>query len=284
MVRKFSLLNEKGQEYSLMDINNYCLLTDPSGLGYSYNSEYEQLGNTFINTIRTIGQGSISGTLNFLNYDNYRKLIKFMQSSQKLQLEYVVPYVGGEKTFYRDVELNSISKTQIQPNGIISESISLTTLSLWYEKVNTIYTIEDNDNVVRWDFDFDSYWNGYDVRNLEYTNLGDVEAPIEVIVNGEVINPRLELYIEGELYQTITISDTIEEYEQLIYNSKENEFAIKKRLADGTYESLFSLDYINFSNDNVLRIPNDRTCTIKLRADETITNATLIVYVYYVAV
>lgn len=284
MVRKFSLLNEKGQEYSLMDINNYCLLTDPSGLGYSYNSEYEQLGNTFINTIRTIGQGSISGTLNFLNYDNYRKLIKFMQSSQKLQLEYVVPYVGGEKTFYRDVELNSISKSQIQPNGIISESITLTTLSLWYEKVNTIYTIEDNDNVVRWDFDFDSYWNGYDVRNLEYTNLGDVEAPIEVIVNGEVINPRLELYIEGELYQTITISDTIEEYEQLIYNSKENEFAIKKRLADGTYESLFSLDYINFSNDNVLRIPNDRTCTIKLRADETITNATLIVYVYYVAV
>lgn len=284
MVRKFSLLNEKGQEYSLMDINNYCLLTDPSGLGYSYNSEYEQLGNTFINTIRTIGQGSISGTLNFLNYDNYRKLIKFMQSSQKLQLEYVVPYVGGEKTFYRDVELNSISKSQIQPNGIISESITLTTLSLWYEKVNTIYTIEDNDNVVRWDFDFDSYWNGYDVRNLEYTNLGDVEAPIEVIVNGEVINPKLELYIEGELYQTITISDTIEEYEQLIYNSKENEFAIKKRLADGTYESLFSLDYINFSNDNVLRIPNDRTCTIKLRADETITNATLIVYVYYVAV
>lgn len=284
MVRKFSLLNEKGQEYSLMDINNYCLLTDPSGLGYSYNSEYEQLGNTFINTIRTIGQGSISGTLNFLNYDNYRKLIKFMQSSQKLQLEYVVPYVGGEKTFYRDVELNSISKSQVQPNGIISESITLTTLSLWYEKVNTIYTIEDNDNVVRWDFDFDSYWNGYDVRNLEYTNLGDVEAPIEVIVNGEVINPRLELYIEGELYQTITISDTIEEYEQLIYNSKENEFAIKKRLADGTYESLFSLDYIDFSNDNVLRIPNDRTCTIKLRADETITNATLIVYVYYVAV
>ena len=284
MVRKFSLLNEKGQEYSLMDINNYCLLTDPSGLGYSYNSEYEQLGNTFINTIRTIGQGSISGTLNFLNYDNYRKLIKFMQSSQKLQLEYVVPYVGGEKTFYRDVELNSISKSQVQPNGIISESITLTTLSLWYEKVNTIYTIKDNDNVVRWDFDFDSYWNGYDVRNLEYTNLGDVEAPIEVIVNGEVINPRLELYIEGELYQTITINDTIEEYEQLIYNSKENEFAIKKRLADGTYESLFSLDYIDFSNDNVLRIPNDRTCTIKLRADETITNATLIVYVYYVAV
>ena len=284
MVRKFSLINDKGQEYSLMDIKNYCLLTEPNGLGYSYDTEYEQLGNTFVTALRTISQGSISGTLNFLNYDNYRKLVKFISSSNTLKLEYLVPYQGGEKTFYKDVALRSLSKTQIQPNGILSESITLDCLSLWYEKVNTIYTIEDEDNIVRWDFRFDSYWNGYNARDLEYTNLGDVEAPIEVVVDGEVINPKLELYIEGELYQTITISDTIEEYEQLIYNSKENEFAIKKRLVDGTYESLFSLDYIDFSNDNVLRVPNDKTCTIKLKADETITSATLIIYVYYVAI
>ena len=30
MVREFKLVNEKGQEYSLMDIYNHCLLTDPS--------------------------------------------------------------------------------------------------------------------------------------------------------------------------------------------------------------------------------------------------------------
>lgn len=284
MVRKFSLINEKGQEYSLMDIKNYCLLTDPSGFGYGYESEYEQLGNTFITAIRTIAQGQINGTLNFLNYDNYRKLVKFIQSSSSLKIEYTIPYQNGEKTFYKDVVLRSLSKTQIQPNGILSESIVLDCLSLWYEKVNTVYTIEDDDNVVRWDFRFDAMWSGYNARNLEYTNLGDVEAPIEVVVDGEVINPKLELYIENELYQTITISDTIEEHEQLIYNSKENEFAIKKRLVDGTYENLFSLDYIDFSNDNVLRVPNDKTCTIKLKADETITSATLTIYVYYVAV
>lgn len=54
MVREFKLINEKGQEYSLMDIRNYCLLTEPSGLGYSYNREYEQLGNTFVETFRKI--------------------------------------------------------------------------------------------------------------------------------------------------------------------------------------------------------------------------------------
>nr|DAQ61976.1 MAG TPA: Baseplate protein [Caudoviricetes sp.]DAS21343.1 MAG TPA: Baseplate protein [Caudoviricetes sp.] len=30
MVRGFRLLNEKGQSYSLMDIQNNCLLTDPN--------------------------------------------------------------------------------------------------------------------------------------------------------------------------------------------------------------------------------------------------------------
>ena len=33
MVREFKLINEKGQEYSLMDIENYCLLTEPSRIG-----------------------------------------------------------------------------------------------------------------------------------------------------------------------------------------------------------------------------------------------------------
>ena len=30
MVREFKLINEKGQEYSLMNIKDYCLLTEPS--------------------------------------------------------------------------------------------------------------------------------------------------------------------------------------------------------------------------------------------------------------
>ena len=67
MVREFKLLNEKGQSYSLMDIQNYCLLTEPNGLGYSYSTEYEQLGSTFIENFRRIEQGQIAGTVNFIN-------------------------------------------------------------------------------------------------------------------------------------------------------------------------------------------------------------------------
>lgn len=38
MVREFKLINEKGQEFSLMDIRKHCLLTDPSRTGlFLYN-------------------------------------------------------------------------------------------------------------------------------------------------------------------------------------------------------------------------------------------------------
>ena len=40
-VREFKLVNEKGGQYSLMDIRNYCLLTDPSGLGVDFDLNYD---------------------------------------------------------------------------------------------------------------------------------------------------------------------------------------------------------------------------------------------------
>lgn len=56
MVREFKLLNEKGQSFSLMDINNYVLLTAPTGLGYSYETEYERVGTSFIANLRNMAQ------------------------------------------------------------------------------------------------------------------------------------------------------------------------------------------------------------------------------------
>lgn len=58
MVREFKLLNENGQSFSLMDIHNAVLLTEPSGLGYAYETEYEKVGNSFIANIRGIAQRS----------------------------------------------------------------------------------------------------------------------------------------------------------------------------------------------------------------------------------
>ena len=285
MVREFKLINEKGQEYSLMDIHNYTLLTDPDGLGYSYSTEYQQLGNTFVNNLRLIEQGQINGTLNFINYDNYTKFIDFIESSEKLKFGYRIPYENGSyREYFKDINIQGITKTQKQTNGIISETATFDCLSLWYEENTIIYTIEPQDNEIRWDFEWDSKFSDYSMRNLQYINNGHVEAPIMLEIDGYIKNPKIELYVEGQLYQTIPFNVTIEQYEKLLYDTRENNFFIGKQNTDGTKSDLFNLDVIDFANDNVLRIPKNKSCEIKLKADNDIQNAQLTILPQYKAV
>lgn len=284
MVRKFELLNEKGQRFSLMDIENYCFLSEPSGLGYSYSTEYEQLNYTFIENIRRIEQEQISGTVNFLNYDNYKKFVDFIEEAENLKFAYTIPFQNGEKEYLKDINIQGLTKTQIQQNGVLSESITFDCLSLWYEETTTVYTIEPQTNEIRWDFSWDSKFADYDTRNLQYINKGHVEAPILVEISGHVLNPRIELYVEGELYQTVSFNVDIAEYEKMLYGTKENDFYISRQKTDGTIESLFNLDVIDFKNDNVIRLPKNKSCEIRLTADNEILNAKVTILEFYKAV
>lgn len=286
MVRKFKLINEKGQEHSLMDIENYCLLTEPSGLGVSYSSEYEKLGYSFIQSLRTFEQGQIQAQLNFLNYDNYRNLVEFIENSEALKLEYILPYKTGTKQYYKDIEINFLSKSEIQPNGIMTESITMDCLSLWYEKINLTYNIikDDVDNLIRWDFIWDSRFNGSADSEINLINKGHVEAPIELEISGRVINPYIVLSVEGQEYQRITFNTEIGLYEKLLYGTKENNFYILRQLEDGTTESLFNLNVIDFSNDNVIRIPKNKSCKLQIFAENEISDIKAMIYIYYKAV
>lgn len=284
MVREFKLVNEKGQEYSLMNINDYCLLTGPNGLGYSYSTEYEQLGNTFITNLRKVEQGQINGTVNFLKYDNYKNFIDFIESAEKLKFSYKIPFEQGVKEYFKDIEIQSLSKSEIQTNGLISESIVFDCLSLWYEENIVIYTIQPETGEIRWDFRWDSRFIDYDTRSLSYINKGHVEAPVLIEMCGHLVNPKIELYIEGELYQTVSFNTEIAEFEKLLYCTKENEFYMKKQNTDGTIEDLYDLDIISFENDNVIRLPINKSCEIKLTADNEVLNAQVTILAYYKAV
>ena len=284
MVREFKLVNEKGQEYSLMNINDYCLLTEPTGLGYSYSTEYERLGNTFIANLRKVEQGQINGIVNFLKYDNYKNFIDFIESSEKLKFSYKIPFEQGVKEYFKDVNIQSVPKSEIQTNGLISEPVIFDCLSLWYEENTVIYTIQPETGEIRWDFRWDSRFTDYDSRNLTYINKGHVEAPVLIEMSGHLVNPKIELYIEGELYQTVAFNVEIAEYEKLLYGTKENKFYINRQKTDGTIESLFSLDVIDFENDNVIRLPFNKSCEIRLKADNEVLNAQVTILAYYKAV
>ena len=184
------------------------------------------------------------------------------------------------------MNIQSIEKTQIQTTGTISEPVVFDCLSLWYEENTTVYTIEPVQNEIRWDFRWDSRFTDYNTRNLQFINRGHIEAPILVEFDGKVINPRIQLYVEGRLYQELKFNIIINEYEKLLYCTKRNEFYINKQNTDGTLEDLYSLDVIqDFANINeIIRIPKNKSCELKLTADNDVLNAKTTVWTYYKAV
>lgn len=242
------------------------------------------MGNTFIANLRKTEQGQISGTLNFLKYDNYKNFIDFIEKADTLRFAYKIPFESGSKEYLKDINIQSLSKSQIQTSGVISESVTFDCLSLWYEENKTVYSIEPQTDEIRWDFLWDSKFADYDTRSLQYVNKGHVEAPLIVSIDGHIINPVISLYVEGQLVQEVTFTVEIEEYEKLLYGTRENDFYIKRQKTDGTTESLFSLDVINFENDNVIRLPKNKSCEIKITADNEILNAEVTILPQYKAV
>ena len=258
MTRQFKLVNEKGLEYNLMDINNNCLLTSPSGLGYSYNTDYIQLGNTFIENIRNIEQGKIAGTLLFQTYDAVKAFGDYIENSEKLYFYYTIPLKDGIETYCKDIQLSTLSKTEKDTEtGVLKCDIEFNCLTLWYK---SSINYEQNQLII---------------------NHGHISAPIEVEIDGKVVNPHIQLYVEDTLFQDVVFNTTINEYEKLLYGSKENNFYINRQKTDGTLQSLEDLTIIDFNRDNVIRIPKNKNCKLKLIADTDINNSKILAYEYY---
>lgn len=281
MVREFNLINEKGQKFSLMDINEYCLLTEITGLGFSYNTEYSKIENTYTNNIRELEQGQPSGIANFSNYDNYEKFVNFIINSEKLKLEYKIPKKDKVNTYFRDIEIQSLEKTEIQTTGVISEPIALACLSLWYEENKYIYTVEEITDELRWDFEWDSRFTDYENRSVIFENKGHVEAPFLLEMGGYILNPSISIYVNKQKINELKLNTTINEDEKLLYSTKENELFIYKVSNDGTIENLFNS--LDLNNINFFKLPKG-VSEIKLSAENEILNAKLTIYAEYIAV
>lgn len=284
MVREFSLINENNEEFSLMDIHNYCLLTDPEGLGYSYSNTYGQIANKFINVLKVINQGAFSGQVNFINYDNYFKLVNFIEKSEKLKLKYTVPYNTMEPvTYYRNIDMASITKTQIQENGILSETLDLEFISLWYITESTEYEIGDQEDEIRWDFRWNSRFLSNNSNAIDYINNGHAPARVTIEIEGYVVNPTFIVEQGANRLYELPINVTIDIGEKLLFSSLENDFYIKKiNMITGVETNLFTLDNIDFNKDYILTLPKGESM-FTIETDDILNQATVNIYSYYKA-
>lgn len=278
-VRRFILENEKGQQFRLDNLNEGCFLTSPSELGYSYNIDFVQLENEFIENNRKIQQKRPKGTLYFKSYDKIKEFGDFVESSKKLKWLYIIPFEKEEKTYYRDVVIVKLDKTE-KAGKWLACSVEFAGLSLWYEQSETILKIETYEDEMRYNYRWNSRYIDYNTRAIEFHNKGHIEAPFQVEIDGFVQNPTISIFVDKEEYASIKVPITINEYEKLLYSSKTGEIYIQKQNTDGTKENLWKKDYIDITKQNIVKLPVG-VSEIRLTADDDVLNAKLTIFPQY---
>lgn len=226
-------------------------------------------------------QGSIAGELVFKSYDNYKKIIDFIESAESLKFVYKVPYENGFIEYFKDIDISNIDKTEKDPSGVLICPATFTTKSLWYEQKETVLTVGEDEDEIRWDFTWDSRFADYSTRSMIFENKGHTEAPFKLEIEGYVKNPSIFIYKDNKLTGKLELTLELQENEKLIYCTRDTDLYLIKQDTEGVETNLFECLSPNFVN--FLKL-NKGVNVIKLLAEQDITKAKITTYVEYKAV
>lgn len=280
MIRKFTLINEYGQTYPLNDVRKGFLM-NPAGLGYAISRNYTQFGSEWIQAEKTIEQTAITGTIYFGSEDPYQRAHEFMEfvmTSKDLTLSYEM----DAGIYYKDVDINRCSKTEIGPSGCLECEVELAPKTLWYLPNNLIVRLETVAGTgLRFTFRLPNRWQNYTNGTATINNDGHVPAPFKASINGPISNPSIVLQQNGEEIYRLDVITEVQAGETLEYSSKDGDLYLYVLDENGNKTDLATS--LDIENDNIFKIPIG-TYQLKLEADSQITTATFTVYKQYIAV
>lgn len=284
MHRRFYLENGQNQRFNLQDLRNGALLVSPAGLGLSMLRGYELTGDAARVVSEVYPLRSFTGVIVFDGtraYDGYRALVNFIAASTTIRLVYAPRYENASGEFLADAEVESVSKGEIR-GGRMECDVSITLKGAWYKRESLRVVAEKTGDELRYDRVYEYAYSDVSTDAIEIYNDGHFEAPVMLEAEGELVNPRLSLYVNGVLRSQLAVTAVIETGETLVFCTKDDELALSKRLPDGSEESLIGC--ISVENDNFFKLPKGLS-TLNLSADNEISSKSVItVFTAYKAV
>lgn len=276
--------NEQKQRFNLQDLRNGALLVSPSGLGLTMSRGYERTGDAARVVNEAYPPRSFTGVAVFDGpraYDGYRALVNFIAASGVTRLVYAPRYEAANHEFLADAEVESVSKGEVR-GGRLECDVTVTLKSAWYKRESLRVVAEKTGEELRYDRMYDYVYSDVSTDDIEVFNDGHFEAPVLLEAEGELVNPRLSLYVNGALRAQLAVTAVIETGQTLVFCTKDDQLALVRRLADGVEESLIGC--ISIENNNFFKLPRGLSA-LSLSADNEIGSKSVItVFTSYKAV
>ena len=238
--RQFKLKNSKGEVLDLLNQNG-PMFFEPDGLGYEETSDWLRLGTTFRPVNIASGQRTISGKMIFLGEDKaYKRYFDFVRFVREAPL--IMEYTTHD-TFYIDVRVQSIDKTELNQYGVLECKIKFAALGPFYkfttvsitppEKIGPKYIIDASDRRIEDDKtndfitgspnDNDHYDYVYsDIYPHEDINVANVyiasidESPVRITIYGPCTNPVWQHYVDGKFVASGKYTGVLEAGDYLV--------------------------------------------------------------------
>lgn len=224
--RKFRLYNGVGNYFTLTEPTYKVFADDPAGLGYSKTMQTLRLGDDYAVPYQIFNLDQISFTIRFYDdkladkYQKYNDFINFL-SHKPLYLQYQRP---NSFTWYRRrIETLSLGKTQVDwQNRMLSCPFVVQPLTFWEDdKSNVIETDNQFESGKVYPITYPIVYGNTSINNIDMTAIGLLDAPIQLTIDGTVVNPQYILYDEkGNVYGRGKFNGT---FDRVYVNSDEAE-------------------------------------------------------------
>jgi hypothetical protein len=219
-VRQFKLWNSDGKNYDLLDPKGIMLFS-VAGLGRTEEAEYYRLDEHFRILNSKNSQREISGTLlmpgNTVD-DMYKKYYDFMRFAARTPL--TIEYTTFD-TFYIDVHLVTIEKTEVSPTyNALECPVTFRALGPSYRKIQVYATSSKELVSTPYDYTYEDTYSTTDaILNLSIKSDSMYASPCRLYISGPVIDPVWQQYLNSSLIATGSMNGTIPEGHKLVIDT-----------------------------------------------------------------
>lgn len=223
MYRDISLINGNGQTFELTKPETKVLASGLQGFGFSTSSTMLRIGDESETTYEQHDLVPINFDANFYGteeeiYNNYRKFVKFL-SYKPIYVLYKTP--NSEEVYRRKVNTTSVTKSEIQPNGILVCPVVFNSSSFWEDNIERVVTASKSTEGTGKSYPLSRpyFYATLSTDNVGLNYTGGLKTPLRIEINGVVVNPQYNIFDEaGQLYG---VGKLIGSYDKVVVDSDE---------------------------------------------------------------